>query len=58
METLEGRAQARQLMGRLEEALEDANRMLKIDKTNPRVCCLHESTVNFRHISVWEDHSS
>lgn len=37
MEMLEGRATARAKLGSLEEALEDGNRMLTIDKTNPRV---------------------
>lgn len=37
MDVLEGRATAREQMGRLEEALEDGNRMLKIEPTNPRV---------------------
>ena len=37
MDVLEGRATAREQLGRLEEALEDGNRMLKIEPTNPRV---------------------
>jgi hypothetical protein len=37
MDVLEGRAAAREQLGRLEEALEDGNRMLKIEGTNPRV---------------------
>ena len=37
MDVLEGRAAAREQLGRLEEALEDGNRMLKIEPTNPRV---------------------
>jgi hypothetical protein len=37
MEMLEGRAYARSQMGQLEVALEDGNRMLTVDKTNPIV---------------------
>jgi hypothetical protein len=37
MEVLEGRAAVREQLGRLEEALEDGNRMLKVELTNPRV---------------------
>jgi len=37
MEMLEGRADTREKIGRLEEALEDGNRMLSVEKTNPRV---------------------
>ena len=37
MEMLEGRAAARQQNGKLEEALTDGNRMLKVEKSNPRV---------------------
>jgi hypothetical protein len=37
MGMLEGRAAARESMGRLDEALEDGNRMLKTEKTNPKV---------------------
>ena len=37
MDVLEGRAATREQMGRLEEALEDGNRMLKVEPTNPRV---------------------
>lgn len=35
---LEGRAQCRAEIGRLDEALEDGNRMLALDKVNPLVC--------------------
>lgn len=37
MDVLEGRAAAREQLGRLEEALEDGNRLLKVGPTNPRV---------------------
>jgi len=37
MQVLEGRASVREKLGRFEEALEDGNRMLKFDKTNPKV---------------------
>lgn len=37
MDMLEGRADSRARMGRIEEALEDGNRMLKVDNANPRV---------------------
>jgi hypothetical protein len=37
MDMLEGRAAAREQSGRLEEALADGNRMLKVEKSNPRV---------------------
>ena len=37
MEILEGRATVREQMGCLEEALEDGNRMLKIEPSNPKV---------------------
>jgi hypothetical protein len=36
-EMLEGRAYARSQIGQLEAALEDGNRMLTVDKTNPMV---------------------
>ena len=34
---LEGRAAAREEAGRTDEALHDANRMLKVERANPRV---------------------
>src|SRR6266496_75017 len=37
MDVLEGRAAASEQLGRVGEALEDGNRMLKIEPTNPRV---------------------
>jgi hypothetical protein len=37
MEILEGRATVREQMGCLEDALEDGNRMLIIEPSNPRV---------------------
>jgi hypothetical protein len=37
MEMLEGRAHARSQIDQLEPALEDGNRMLTVDKTNPMV---------------------
>jgi len=37
MDLLEGRAAAREKNNRVEEALADANRMLKLEKSNPRV---------------------
>lgn len=37
MDMLEGRVAAREKMGRLEEALSDADRMLKVELANPRV---------------------
>jgi len=37
MEILERRATVREQMGCLEEALEDGNRMLKTEASNPRV---------------------
>lgn len=37
MDMLEGRAAAREQNLRLEEALTDGNRMLKVEKSNPRV---------------------
>ena len=37
MDMLEGRADVRAQMGRIEDALEDGNRMLKVDNANPRV---------------------
>jgi len=41
MDMLEGRAAAREQNLRLEEALADGNRMLKVEKSNPRV---HQTT--------------
>ena len=37
MDMLEGRAAAREQNGCLEEALADGNRMLRVEKSNPRV---------------------
>jgi hypothetical protein len=37
MEMLEGRATVREEMGCLAEALRDGNRMLKIERSNPKV---------------------
>jgi len=37
LEMLEGRATAKEHMTLLQDALEDANRMLRIESTNPRV---------------------
>jgi len=37
MEALKGRSQTREQLNLLDQALEDGNRMLKLDKTNPRV---------------------
>lgn len=37
MSFLEGRAEARARSGKLEQALEDGNRMLTVEKTNPMV---------------------
>jgi hypothetical protein len=37
MTLLEGRIAAREKLGTIEEALADGNRMLSVDKTDPRV---------------------
>jgi hypothetical protein len=42
MEMLEGRATVREEMGRLEESLDDGNRMLKIERSNPKVYAFDE----------------
>jgi hypothetical protein len=52
MAFLEGRADARKRNGKLEQALEDGNRMLSVDKTNPTVPPFVEYGVDKRGISV------
>jgi len=55
MEMLEGRAAARQQNGKLEEALTDGNRMLKVEKSNPRVTPNNKwNETDARDIYAWD----
>lgn len=50
---LEGRAAARERMNHVQDALEDANRMLETQPTNPRVTIVGDP-INYRDIFVWD----